>query len=114
MPESIAGFRPPCLIPRGISLLVGPYFRPARHPRQENMRHLVTGGAGFIGSHIVHALVKAGHDVVVLDSFSSGRRENLDGVAERVEIIEGTVEDPATCARAARGADYVFHQAALV
>ena len=78
------------------------------------MRYLVTGGAGFIGSHIVHALVSAGHDVVVLDNFSSGRRENLDGVSGRVEIIEGTIEDPATCARAATGADYVFHEAALV
>lgn len=78
------------------------------------MRYLVTGGAGFIGSHIVHALVEQGHDVVVLDNLSTGRRQNLDEVAKRIELIEGTVEDPATCARASKGADYVFHEAAVV
>ena len=78
------------------------------------MRYLVTGGAGFIGSHIVHALVGQGHHVVVLDNFTTGRRSNLDGVSKQVELIEGSVEDPATCARAAKGADYVFHEAALV
>jgi UDP-glucose 4-epimerase len=78
------------------------------------MRYLVTGGAGFIGSHLVHTLVDQGHDVVVLDDFSTGRRENLEAVRDRVKIVEGTIDDPATCARAVKGADYVFHEAALV
>jgi UDP-N-acetylglucosamine/UDP-N-acetyl-alpha-D-glucosaminouronate 4-epimerase len=78
------------------------------------MRYLVTGGAGFIGSHIVHELVRQNHDVVVLDNFSTGKRENLEALDGRIEIVEGTVEDPKTCARAAAGVDYVFHEAALV
>ena len=77
------------------------------------MRYLVTGGAGFIGSHLVEHLVGEGHDVVVLDDFSTGKRENLDGLLDRIELIEGTVTDSATCARACRGVDFVLHQAAL-
>jgi len=78
------------------------------------MRYLVTGGAGFIGSHIVHDLVAKGHQVRVLDNFATGKRENLNAVSQQIELIEGSVEDPATCARAAKGVDYVFHEAALV
>ena len=77
------------------------------------MRYLVTGGAGFIGSHLVEHLVGEGHNVVVLDDFSTGKRENLDGLLDRIELIEGTVTDSATCARACRGVDFVLHQAAL-
>src|SRR4051812_19436009 len=77
------------------------------------LRFLVTGGAGFIGSHIVEHLVDAGHGVVVLDDFSTGKRENLAASRARYELIEGTVTDPATCARACKGVDYVLHQAAL-
>ena len=77
------------------------------------LRFLVTGGAGFIGSHIVEHLVEEGHDVVVLDDFSTGKRENLADSRARYELIEGTVTDPATCARACKGVDYVLHQAAL-
>jgi nucleoside-diphosphate-sugar epimerase len=76
-------------------------------------RYLVTGGAGFIGSHIVEQLAGEGQDVVVLDDFSTGKRDNLAPFAGRVEIIEGSVTDPATCARACRDVDYVLHQAAL-
>ncbi len=76
------------------------------------MRFLVTGGAGFIGSHLVEHLVGEGHDVVVLDDFSTGKRENLASF-RGVEVVEGSVTDPATCARACRGVDYVLHQAAL-
>jgi UDP-glucose 4-epimerase len=74
---------------------------------------LVTGGAGFIGSHLVDALVARGHQVRVLDNFSTGRRENLAGVAGRVEVIEGDLTRPEDVRRATRGAEFVFHQAAL-
>jgi len=76
------------------------------------VRFLVTGGAGFIGSHLVEHLVGEGHDVVVLDDFSTGKRENLASF-RGVEVVEGSVTDPATCARACRSVDYVLHQAAL-
>jgi nucleoside-diphosphate-sugar epimerase len=76
-------------------------------------RFLVTGGAGFIGSHLVDALAARGDRVRVLDDFSSGRRENLAHHGDRVEVIEADVADPAACARAVAGVDYVLHQAAL-
>ena len=77
-------------------------------------RVLVTGGAGFIGSHLSEHLVNAGARVVVLDNFRNGRRENLvfPG-ADRIEVIEGDIVDPATCARALQGVDTVFHLACL-
>jgi len=77
------------------------------------VRYLVTGGAGFIGSHLVEHLVREGQEVVVLDDFSTGKRENLEGLGEKIQLIEGTVTDPATCARACRNVDFVLHQAAL-
>ena len=77
------------------------------------MRYLVTGGAGFIGSHLVEHLVAAGQDVVILDDLSSGRRENFAAVRRRVSFIRGSVTDLSTCRRAVEGADYVLHQAAL-
>ena len=77
------------------------------------MRVLVTGGAGFIGSHVVEHLVGEGADVVVLDDFSTGRRENLAAVLDRIRLVEGSITNPDTCAAAAAGADYVLHQAAL-
>lgn len=76
-------------------------------------RYLVTGGAGFIGSHLVEELIRAGEEVRVLDNFLTGRRENLESLAGRFELIEGDVREPETCRRAVRGADYVLHQAAL-
>ena len=77
------------------------------------MRFLVTGGAGFIGSHLVEHLLSAGHEVVVLDDFSTGRRENLAEFLPRITMVEGSVTDPAACAHATAGADFVLHQAAL-
>jgi UDP-glucose 4-epimerase len=74
---------------------------------------LVTGGAGFIGSSIAEALLARGDQVVVLDDFSSGRRENVDALRGRIEVIEGTIIDPATVARAMRDVEVVFHQAAI-
>ena len=75
-------------------------------------KYLVTGGAGFIGSHLVERLVNDGHDVVVLDDFSTGRRDNLASWSADIEVIDGSVTDPASCARALRGVDFVFHEAA--
>ncbi|MCK9431637.1 MAG: SDR family oxidoreductase [Candidatus Omnitrophica bacterium] len=76
-------------------------------------RFLVTGGAGFIGSHIVEALVKEGNSVRVLDDFSSGRKSNLEKVRGRIELIRGDICSQKTCLKATRGVDYVLHQAAL-
>ncbi len=78
------------------------------------MKYLVTGGAGFIGSHITDALVGQGREVVVLDNLSSGHRENLTAVMDRITLIEGDIRDPETCLRAAKGCDGIFHEAALV
>ncbi len=75
--------------------------------------YLVTGGAGFIGSHVVERLVALGHRVRVLDNLSEGRRENLAAVWDRIEFIEGDLRDPEIVRRAVRDVDYVLHQAAL-
>ena len=77
------------------------------------MRYVVTGGAGFIGSNLVERLVTDGHEVVVLDDFSTGRRQNLAALESSIELIEGSIVDADVCRRAVRGADYVLHQAAL-
>src|SRR5262245_17549834 len=75
------------------------------------MRYLVTGGAGFIGSHIVEELVRRGHNVIVLDDLSSGKEANLAHLAGKVELHKGSVCDPGVVADACRGADYVVHLA---
>jgi len=77
-------------------------------------RYLVTGGAGFIGSHLVHTLLDQGADVRVLDNFSTGKRENLSGLAGRLDVLEGDVRDQAAVEKAVRDVDIVFHQAAFV
>lgn len=84
-------------------------------------RWLVTGAAGFIGSHLVEALLLSGQHVVGLDNFSTGHRRNLDEVkaavgeeaARRFTLVEGDIRDRATCARVCAGVDVVLHQAAL-
>ncbi|MBI4436405.1 MAG: SDR family oxidoreductase [Candidatus Omnitrophica bacterium] len=75
--------------------------------------YLVTGGAGFIGSSIVRELVRRNERVRVLDNFSEGKRENLSGVLDKIELMEGDIRDASTLAKAVRGVDYVSHQAAL-
>lgn len=76
-------------------------------------QYLITGGAGFIGSNLVEALVAKGERVRVLDNFSTGKRENIAPWLDRIELIEGSITDLATCHRAVEGVDYVLHQAAL-
>jgi UDP-glucose 4-epimerase len=77
------------------------------------LKVLVTGGAGFIGSHITTALVERGDEVRVLDNLDTGKRENLSHLAGKVDFIEGSVTDPAIVARAVESVEVVFHQAAL-
>lgn len=79
------------------------------------MRYLVTGGAGFVGSHTVERLLAEGHDVRVLDNFSSGSRRNLPDAADgRLEVVEGDIRDDRVLEHAVRDVDGVFHLAALV
>ena len=77
------------------------------------MRYLITGGAGFIGSHLVEHLVAAGDDVTVLDDLSSGRRANLAAVRGQIRFIRGSVTDLNTCRRAVERVDCVLHHAAV-
>ena len=76
---------------------------------------LVTGGAGFIGSNLSHALVERGERVRILDNFATGRRENIAALVEshKVELHEASLTDAAACARACEGVDFVLHQAAI-
>jgi nucleoside-diphosphate-sugar epimerase len=83
------------------------------------MKYLVTGGAGFIGSHIVSALLEQGASVRVLDNFSTGKRENIEELTRqfdgsRLEIIEGDIRDASRVREAVRGVDILFHEAAFV
>jgi UDP-glucose 4-epimerase len=73
---------------------------------------LVTGGAGFIGSHLVAGLVDAGARVRVFDDLSTGKPENLAGLSE-VELVVGDVRDAAACRAACAGVSVVFHEAAI-
>ena len=74
---------------------------------------LVTGGAGFIGSHLVDALVARGYSVIVLDDLSTGKKENLKNVFDKIVFIEGSITDVPTVKRAMKDVDIVFHQAAV-
>ncbi|MFN0019898.1 MAG: SDR family oxidoreductase [Pirellulaceae bacterium] len=74
---------------------------------------LVTGGAGFVGSHLVEALLARGDRVRVLDNVSTGRKENLAGVWHQIEFAQGDITDAAAVRKAVAGVDFVFHQAAL-
>src|SRR5258706_7363158 len=77
-------------------------------------RWLVPGGAGFIGSNLVHRLAADGETVRVIDDFSSGRRSNLRGLpSARVQVVVGDLRKPPVVAKAMRGVDYVLHQAAV-
>ena len=76
-------------------------------------KFLVTGGAGFIGSHLVDELLRRGETVRVLDNLATGKRENLEHCLERIDFVEGDIRELETCRRACADTDYVLHQAAL-
>jgi UDP-glucose 4-epimerase len=76
-------------------------------------RYLITGGAGFIGSNIAHRLVEQGHFVRIIDNFSTGKRENIADITDKIDLIEGDIRYLNTVNRAMDGIDYVIHQAAL-
>ena len=83
------------------------------------MKYLVTGGAGFIGSHIVSALLKQGASVRVLDNFSTGKRENIEELTrqfggDQLDVFEGDIRDASRVGEAVRGIDIIFHEAAFV
>lgn len=77
------------------------------------MKVLVTGGAGFIGGHLIDALLAQNAEVRVIDNFSTGKRENIDRVRNRVDFIEADICDPEAIARAVHGVELVFHEAAI-
>ena len=83
------------------------------------MNYLVTGGAGFIGSHIAQTLLEQGHHVRVMDNFSTGKRENIEELMQRfdgnrLEVLEGDIRDASRVGEAVRGVEVIFHQAAFV
>lgn len=79
----------------------------------EKRLYLVTGGAGFIGSHISERLLRDGHGVRVLDNFVSGKESNLKDLGGEVELVRGDIRDPQVLAEAMKGVYVVFHEAAL-
>ena len=82
-------------------------------PDFEQVQILVTGGAGFIGSHLVDGLIEKGALVRVLDNLETGRRENLAHCLDQIEFVEGDIRQVEVCQRACEGVAYLFHQAAL-
>lgn len=92
-----------------------------QHLHQHQYQWVVTGAAGFIGSHLVEALLGLGQRVTGLDNFATGHRRNLEQVRELVgpaawsnfSFVEGDICEPASCAAVVQGADFVLHQAAL-
>lgn len=105
----------------GFALFEGLLFGLFKRYSSLVQRFLVTGGAGFIGSHIVRALISEGAAVRILDDFSSGREENIAelspspcGSGAVVELYKGDITDPEACSAACAGVDGVFHEAAMV
>ena len=89
--------------------------------RTNSLKWLVTGGAGFIGSHLVEKLLSLGQQVVVLDNLATGKRENLDSAIQgapiehrsKIRFVKGDITDKAVCGSACAGVDFVLHQAGL-
>jgi nucleoside-diphosphate-sugar epimerase len=84
-----------------------------RQGEEKGRRALVTGGAGFIGSHLVDGLLHAGWSVRVLDDLSTGNERNLSHASDQIEFVSGSVCDEPTCEAAMEDVEVVFHQAAL-
>lgn len=82
-------------------------------PDFDGVKVLVTGGAGFIGSHLVDALVERGAAVRILDNLATGLESNLDHLGDTVDLLRGDLRDLDTCHRACEGVEVVFHQGAL-
>ena len=80
---------------------------------KSRMKSVITGGAGFIGSHLAEAISKLGHQVVVLDNFSTGRMENLENIRHKIQIIDDSIDVYGAWSRVFEDADWVFHLAAL-
>lgn len=76
-------------------------------------KYLVTGGAGFIGCNLARYILDKGHDVVIVDNFATGKRENIADIMDRIEFIEGDIRDRETMDRAVAGCQAIFHEAAL-
>ena len=77
------------------------------------MKSIVTGGGGFIGSHLVDGLLRLNHKVLVLDNFSTGRIDNLTHVLDQIQVLDCDIGKPGEWVKAFEGADWVFHLAAL-
>lgn len=84
-----------------------------RHQRTKKSKFLVTGGSGFIGSHIVRHLVRRGEKVVVLDNLAEGKLKNLSAVMDKITFIKGDIRREKDLDKAMKGVDFVLHQAAL-
>jgi nucleoside-diphosphate-sugar epimerase len=76
-------------------------------------KYLVTGGAGFIGSHIAGELVRKGHPVRIIDNFSTGKRENISSFLDEIELVEADIREFKACREVVEGMDFVLHEAAL-
>ena len=77
------------------------------------MRYIVTGGAGFVGSHLVEQLIEKQHDVIVIDNLSKGKKENLSKVIDRIKFLDLDIRDYISMEQNIRNVDGIFHQAAL-
>ncbi len=88
-------------------------MKPMPIPELHGVPVLVTGGAGFIGSHLVDALLARGAKVRVLDNFLTGRRQNLAHCSSQIDVVEGDIRDLDACRKACEGMTFLFHEAAL-
>lgn len=78
------------------------------------MEYLVTGGAGFVGSHLIEELLSENHSIVCLDDFSTGKEKNLETIKEKIEVVEGDIRDPTVVREVVKNVDFVFHLAAQI